>query len=177
MRSTLSSFLVLCFAVTVPARAADAPKELWLYYPTNMLVEKNLDKAQEIWSRAAKAGYTHVLLADSKLSRLPTLDKRYFNNVERAKKIAADLKLALVPALFSVGYSNDLLSNDPNLAEGLPVRDQPFVVAGGQAKPVHDSAVTSFSPRLRQACRTRSAASLISWSNIRTPRIPSGLSL
>jgi len=59
------------------------------------------------------------------------MDKRYFDHVERAKKLAAELKLTLVPAVFSVGYSNDLLSNDPNLAEGLPVRDQAFVVKDG----------------------------------------------
>ena len=131
----LTALLATCLAA--PARAADRqpPAELWLYYPTNLLVEANLDKVQDVWSRAAKAGYTHVLLADSKFARLGTLDKRYFANVDRVKRLAADLKLTLVPALFPVGYSNDLLAADPNLAEGLPVRDQPFVVRDGRAEP------------------------------------------
>jgi hypothetical protein len=114
------------------ARAEE--RQLWLYYPTNLLVEKNLDKLQEVWARAAKAGYTHVLLSDSKFSRLPDMDKRYFDHCERVKRVAAELRLTLVPALFSVGYSNDLLSRDPNLAEGLPVKDALFVVSGGVAK-------------------------------------------
>src|SRR6185436_414726 len=96
---------------------------------------------QEIWGRAAKAGYTHVLLADSKFSRLSEMDSRYFKNVERTKRIAADLKLAIVPAVFSIGYSNDLLSRNPSLAEGLPVKEAPFVVKDGVATLEHDPAV------------------------------------
>jgi len=47
--------LVLSLA---PSRAviAEPPRELWLYYSTNLLVEKNLTQAAEIWGRAAKAG-------------------------------------------------------------------------------------------------------------------------
>ena len=48
-------------------------------------MDKNVDKLEEIWTRAAKAGYTHVLLADSKFSRLKELPRHYFENVERAK--------------------------------------------------------------------------------------------
>lgn len=114
------------------ARAA-APAELWLYYPTNLLVDKNVDKLEEIWTRAAKAGYTHVLLADSKFNRLAELPKQYDKNVDRTKQIAAKLKLTIVPALFPVGYSNELLFNAPNLAEGVPVKDTPFIVHDGKA--------------------------------------------
>ena len=123
----LSTFSLLAAGQETPGR------QLWLYYPTNLLVEKNVDKLQEIWGRAAKAGYTHVLLADSKFSRLGEMDQRYFRNVERVKQTAQQLKLTLVPAVFSIGYSNDLLSRNPNLAEGLPVKDAPFVVKDGVA--------------------------------------------
>ena len=117
------------------ARAAEPPaRQLWIYYPTNLLVDQNIDKLKEIWGRAAAAGYTHVLLADSKFSRLAAMDKRYFANVERTKQIAADLKLTIVPAVFQIGYSNDLLSNDPNLAEGLPVKDALFIVKDNAAR-------------------------------------------
>ncbi|MDB5297340.1 MAG: putative glycosyl hydrolase [Phycisphaerales bacterium] len=120
--------------------AGQPPKELWLYYPTNLQVDANVDKAKDLWGKAAAAGYTHVLLVDSKFARLAQVPDRYFKNVERVKAAAAGLKLTLVPALFDVGYSNNLLGNDPNLAEGLPVRDQPFVVRGGVAEPAPDLA-------------------------------------
>jgi hypothetical protein len=126
---TFALFFALLTILTSQARAQEPPpRQLWLYYPANLLVDKNIDKLQEIWSRAAAAGYTHVLLADSKFSRLSEMDSRYFRNVDRVKKIAADVKLTLVPALFSIGYSNDLLSRNPNLAEGLPVKDALFIV-------------------------------------------------
>ena len=128
--------VVLGLLLTPLAKAQEpAKRELWLYYPTNLLVAENVDKLEQIWARAAKAGYTHVLIADSKFSRLSEMDKRYFDNAERVKGIAKANGLTLVPAVFSVGYSNDLLSMDPNLAEGLPVKDALFVVGDdGTAK-------------------------------------------
>ncbi len=136
MRPVLIAFALLCVLVQVTAQAADERRELWLYYPTNFLVEQNVDKLEPIWERAAKAGYTHVMIADSKFSRLSSMGgnlPRYLKNIERTKAIAAKLNLKLVPAVFSIGYSNDLLGNDPNLAEGIPVKDTPFVVKNGVA--------------------------------------------
>src|SRR4051812_20945284 len=96
---------------------AEAPA-LWLYYATNLQVDAQVDELERVWRRASAAGYSHVLLTDSKFSRLGDLGemtKKYIANVERVKRIAAELKLDIVPALFGVGYSNDLLWHDPNL--------------------------------------------------------------
>jgi hypothetical protein len=134
MRSLFFFCVIVVCGSFVQKTSADEKPELWLYFPTNFLVDKNLDKAKELWTRAAAAGYDHVLIADSKFSRLSMMDKRYFQNCGKAKKLAGELKLQLVPALFSVGYSNDLLGQDPNLAEGLPVKDEPFVVNDGVAE-------------------------------------------
>jgi hypothetical protein len=128
----------------VPAVSAAERPALWFYYATNLQVKENVDKLEPIWKRAAAAGYSVVLLTDSKFSRLGNLGdmtKPYFANVERVKHIAAANKLQIVPALFSVGYSNDLLWSDPNLAEGLPVKDALFVVKDGQARLVPDPPV------------------------------------
>jgi hypothetical protein len=132
-----SLFALSLLAFVASARGADQPRELWLYYPTNLLVEKNVDELEQVWSRAAKAGYTHVMIADSKFSRLGALGDllpRYQKHVDRTKATAAKLNLKLVPAVFSVGYSNDLLSNDPNLIEGIPAKGTPFIVMGGEAR-------------------------------------------
>ena len=110
-----------------------APLQRWIYCSQNLWVDKNMDQLEALFQRAAKAGYTHVLLADSKFSKLGEMDARYFKNVERVKKAAADARLELVPALFSIGYSNDLLWHDPNLIEAMPVQDAPFVVHNGVA--------------------------------------------
>ncbi len=135
-------FLVLCYAE--PVCQAAAPRELWVYCPTNLLVDANVDALQKLWHRAHLAGYTHVLLADSKLARLNELGTNaphYLANLSRTKAVARAEQMQIVPAVFQVGYSNDVLSHDPNLAEGLPVRDALFVVRNGSATLVADPPV------------------------------------
>ncbi|HEV8608208.1 MAG TPA: hypothetical protein VGQ99_22925 [Tepidisphaeraceae bacterium] len=136
---------VLMFSILSGQRALWAePLELWLYYPVNFQPKESIAKLEPIWRRAAKAGYTKVLLADSKFAKLGDLggmERQYFGNVEKAKKLAEELKLELVPAMFDIGYSNNLLWHDPNLAEGLPVKDSLFVVERGEARLVADPPV------------------------------------
>ncbi|HYA36330.1 MAG TPA: hypothetical protein VEF03_11965, partial [Candidatus Binataceae bacterium] len=43
--------------------------------------------------------------------------------------------IRIIPSVFRIGYSNGMLVHDPNLAEGVPVRDAPFVVRGRCAEP------------------------------------------
>lgn len=135
--------LVLLSLANVPASALAAEsRELWLYYPVNLQVAANVDKLEPVWRRAKDAGYTHVLLADSKFYRLGDVTQGYFKNVERVKELASQLDLKLVLSVFSVGYANSLLWHDPNLAEGLPVRGTLFVVGpAGEARIVPDPEV------------------------------------
>src|SRR3954468_11920702 len=143
-----SALVLLACLFAQPASAAEQ-LELWLYYPVNFQPKESISKLEPIWRRAAKAGYTKVLLADSKFAKLGDLggmEKQYFGNVEKAKKLAEELKLELVPAMFDIGYSNNLLWHDPNLAEGLPVKDSLFVVKGGEARLVADPPVV-FAPK------------------------------
>src|SRR5688500_10729264 len=126
------AFILCMLLLAVPSPAA-AALEQWVYVARNLWVDKNVDDLETLLKRAAAAGYTHVLLADSKFGKLGDMDARYFKNIERVKKLAADLKLQIVPAVFPVGYSNDILWHDPNLIEALPVRDALFTVKGGVA--------------------------------------------
>jgi hypothetical protein len=126
-------FLLICLLACACVGQATA-SELWLYCAQNLWVDKNIDELESLFQRASKAGYTHVLLSDSKFAKLGDMDARYFRNVERVKKIAAAARLEIVPTVFPVGYSNDILWHDPNLIEALPVRDALFVVKGGVAR-------------------------------------------
>ena len=102
-----------------------AALEMWLYVFTNLQVDASADELVKLMERASAAGYTHVLLADSKLARLDTLGSnltRYTRNTERVKAAGARLHLEIVPAVFHIGYSNAMLFHDPNLVEGPPVR-------------------------------------------------------
>ncbi len=125
----LSIALGLCLPGSI--RAAE-PLQRWVYCSQNLWVDSNIDSLETLFARAGKAGYTHVLLSDSKFAKLGEMDAHYFRNIERVKRAAATNHLEIVPALFSIGYSNDLLWHDPNLVEALPVKDALFVVEGGQ---------------------------------------------
>ena len=131
---------ILCVLGTLSAAFAET-KERWVYAPANYQVNEQADRIIALMKRAKAAGYTHFLVTDSKFSRVPTLPKHYFANVARVRAAAKDIGIELVPALFNVGYSNDLLSNDPNLAEGLPVKDTLFVVKDSVARHVPDPEV------------------------------------
>jgi len=132
-RTPLALFVVFALVQwAIPAVAA--PAERWVYCAQNLWVDKNIERLEVLFQRAGKAGYTHVLLTDSKFAKLGEMDGRYFRNIERVKKAASDAHLEIVPALFPVGYSNDILWHDPNLIEALPVKEASFVVQNGIAQ-------------------------------------------
>ncbi len=122
--------------------ALGAPLERWVYASVNLLVPAEADRLEALMRRARPLGFTHFLLADSKFMRIPQMDARYAKHVKQIKRVAAEIGIEIVPAVFPVGYSNDLLWSDPNLAEGLPVRDALFVVSNGVARVVADPPVS-----------------------------------
>ena len=115
-------------------RAAEPVARRWVYLQTNLQVRENADKGAEILTRAAQAGYNGVVLADYKLNVLNRVPDQYFLNARQFKKVADELRIEVIPAVAPIGYSDGLLAHDPNLAEGIPVRDATFVVNGGVAK-------------------------------------------
>ncbi|MBK8978429.1 MAG: hypothetical protein IPM29_21215 [Planctomycetes bacterium] len=135
VRSPVAAVLLALVASAPRAQPVIAgPPQLWVYCSFNLWVDANVDTLERLMRRAAAAGYTHVLLADSKLGKLGDMDARYFRNVDRVKHSARELGLEIVPAVFPIGYSESLLWHDPNLAEALPVRDALFVVEDGVAR-------------------------------------------
>src|SRR5262245_1280430 len=121
----------LCLAAGLPVRAdgpAPAYRDRWAYVMTNLQVEKQADDLVRLIERAAGAGYNGVVLADYKLNILDRVPGHYFKNLGRVKEAARAAKVEIIPAVFPIGYSSGLLAQDPNLAEGLPVEDAPFVV-------------------------------------------------
>lgn len=134
--------LVAALAAATACAQPQAMPDRLLYCPTNLQVDENVTKLEGLFERAGAAGYTGVLLADSKFARLGDLPDRYFVNARRVREAARGAGLEIIPAVFPVGYSNDLLWHDPNLAEALPVRDALFVVEGGAASPAPDPPVS-----------------------------------
>jgi hypothetical protein len=139
MKRTLPLILVLFTALSLTKAHA---LERWFYVSQNLWVDQNITNIVALMQRAAAAGYTHMLLSDSKFSRLSTMDSHYFNNLATLKQTATNLNLEIVPAIFPVGYSNDILFNDPNLIEGLPVQNALLVVSNSIAEVQPDPPIT-----------------------------------
>jgi hypothetical protein len=125
--------------------AARAPGQLryrWVYDRHNLLQESALHEVLAIMRRAKAAGYNGMVLADAKLQLLERLQPAYFRNVAVLKQTARELEFELIPMVCPIGYSSGILSHDPNLAEGLPVRDALFAVKEGAANLVADPPVS-----------------------------------
>lgn len=133
MKILAQLFFIVVF--TVSNVCAGEPPFLWFYLSTNMLVEKNVEENIALIRRAGAAGYNGVVLTDSKFWRWDKLPERYRANVKRVRDACRDQGIACFAAVCPMGYSNELLSNDPNLAEGLPVTNAPFIVRDGQLIP------------------------------------------
>ncbi|MFN8221225.1 MAG: carbohydrate binding domain-containing protein [Fimbriimonadales bacterium] len=110
-----------------------------VYLATNLLVDANVERDLALLGRAKKAGYNGVVLTDSKFWRWTDLPERYKQNVSRLRAEMRRLGMECIAAVAPIGYSNDLLSKDPDLAEGLPVEDAPFrATASGTLTPEDD---------------------------------------
>lgn len=116
------------------ADAADKLSLRWLYLQTNLQVAENVAKTEALLRRAAKVGYNGVVLADYKLNILDRVPQHYFQHAEQVKKVCAELQLEIIPTVAPIGYSDGLLAHNPNLAEGIPVKDAPFVVRDGRVR-------------------------------------------
>jgi hypothetical protein len=106
----------------------------WFYHSTNIQVGDNVTAAKALWDRAVASRLNGVNLNDSKFSRPTTLPQRYMDSLVQLRDYARDRRLEIIPGVMPIGYSNGLLFHNPNLASGLPVRQQKFVIDADTAR-------------------------------------------
>jgi hypothetical protein len=124
--------LAIC-AIHINSSHAAETTERWIYASKNLQVDSSVTELESLLKRGHAAGYTHLLLTDSKFARLGDVIDRYFVNARHVRELAQKYEIEIVPAVFSIGYSNDLLFHDPNLVEALPVEKLPLVIKDGVA--------------------------------------------
>ena len=136
MRRALALLALALLALGRPG-FADEPRprydRRWVWVMSNLLVDKEADRVAALVERAGRDGYNGLVLSDYKLNFPGRMPKSYFDHIARVKAAADRAKVEIIPAVFPIGYSNGLLSNDVNLAEGMPVESAPFVVRGREA--------------------------------------------
>jgi hypothetical protein len=134
------SFLALALFGLCPASAAI--NQFWVYKAANLLVDANAAEVVALIERCKACGVTHLLLTDSKFTRLSEMPERYFKNASAVREAAKAAGISIIPTVCPVGYSNDILNKDPNLIEGMPVKNMPLVVKNRMAVLEPDSALT-----------------------------------
>ncbi len=137
--SPLLAFALLATSLIPRSHAAGpAYERRWVWIMANLAVDKEADRVVGLIERAGKAGYNGVVLSDTKFNILGRVQPHYFDHVKRIKAAAEKAGVEIIPSVFPIGYSNPLLANDPNLAEGMPVEGAPYVVRGRVATLVPD---------------------------------------
>ncbi|HEV7278745.1 MAG TPA: hypothetical protein VGN57_00920 [Pirellulaceae bacterium] len=134
--AVLASAIFVCAATDAAAEEKLARR--WVYLQTNLQVKENLVKAEDLLKRAKAAGYNGVVISDFKHNVLDRVPDWYFDHASQFKKLAGELEIEIIPTVASIGYSDGLLVHDLDLAEGIPVREAPFVATNGQAKLASD---------------------------------------
>jgi hypothetical protein len=120
-------------AVAAPPAGGAQFQWRWVYGPCNFQADKSVDELVAMMQRAHKDGYTGLMVNDRKFNQIEGRPENYYRNLKRVRKVADELGLELIPAVADIGYSNGLLAHNPNLAEGLPVKDCEMVVRQGRA--------------------------------------------
>lgn len=126
--------LLLWFSLLLSsvALAQNAPaKHRWFYLQTNFATDANVTHAQELLKRAKAAGYNGMVVTDTKFDFLDRVPLHYFQNVEAVKATAREMGIGIYPVVCNAGYEGGVLSQDPQLAEAISVKDAPFVAHEG----------------------------------------------
>lgn len=144
--------------------AAAAPRRTlayrWVYIQCNLQVDAEVVRLKGILQRAAAAGYNGIVLSDYKFGFLDRVIPVYFQNAQAVLQSAKQLGLKVYTTVCPIGYSNELLVNDPNLAEGLPVREATYRVQGREAILVPSAKASLTNGDFREA----SGNTLVGWS-------------
>lgn len=126
--------------VKSPASAPAIPAgQKWVFAMGNLATDKGKTSLMELARRASKAGYNGFMLGDIKIDKFQLQTEAYIANLKEFRDLCTELKLKFIPCVTPFGYSYVFLSNDPNLAEGMPVRNATFVVKDGLLVPFDDT--------------------------------------
>ncbi|MBM2815421.1 MAG: putative glycosyl hydrolase [Ignavibacteria bacterium] len=129
-------------------RIIDAPqfKNRWMMYSMNFQVPAQTTLAKQYWSEAALYKMNGINVNDFKFNILEGRPKNYYDSLKSAVKFAKDNYLKFKPGVFPFGYSDGILYHNVNLASGLPVSNQQFLIQGDTGKLIQHKDVALSNP-------------------------------
>ncbi len=121
-----------------PLPPTPAQPQLWYLHQSYLAVSNSSEPANSegIIDQAVAAGYTGMALSDDAITRLnePGFDPSMLKTVVT---YAIGKGLTVLPTTDPYGYSNDMVKEDGNLAEGMQVTGTQFTVSGSVLSPVN----------------------------------------
>jgi hypothetical protein len=113
----------------------------WIFSQHNLLVGNSLAALRSISDTMAAYKLNGIQQNDFKYNILQMMIPRYFNNVDTLKWDLVGKNIAVIPGVANIGWSDGILYNDPNLAEGLPAFAT-YIVEGDTGRLIPDPRVT-----------------------------------
>ena len=133
----LAGLVALTLAPRASAGEPEIVPEKLVYISNNFATPKVVESTLALLDQIAKDKYTGIFLTDCKFYRWNEVDPvAYAENLKKIRARCRELNLKVLITVMS--FSTDLLSNEPSLAEGMPVVDAPFVARGGKLVPADD---------------------------------------
>ncbi len=142
MKTGIISFMLAIVMLAASSCGSDSRLPCrWVFVGDgNLSQPADVGRIIQIARTGAEHGLNGMVLGAG-FDRLDLQNEEYFTGLERLKKACGELGVEIIPLIFSAGYGSSVLSHDPNLAAGLPVRDQLFVARNRQARFVSDAPV------------------------------------
>ncbi len=109
---------------------------------SNFQVAANIPPLISLAQRAWSARMNKIAVNDVKFNRLDQVIAQYFVNVATFRAELDRLHLEVIPGVADFGYSEGMLWDNPNLAEGVPVRNARLVVEDGVGRLIPDPGMT-----------------------------------
>lgn len=118
--------------LAIPGAAAVYPDRFVWVFGWGLGKDSDVAEISKVLATAGDAGLNGAVVSFG-LDSLCQRDAAYFRRLEVIQRVCQSNRLELIPSVFSVGYGGGILSHNPNLAEGLPVVNAPFLVTGKEA--------------------------------------------
>ncbi len=128
----LAQVVSLCQAKEYPCR--------WVFVSRSLRSDADVAQIERIVKTGSEHGLNGMVLSAG-LDRLDRQPPEYLDRLRKVREFCEARGVEIIPNIFSVGYGGSVLSYNRNLAAGIPVRDVPFVAAGGEARFVADGPV------------------------------------
>ncbi|MBI5309369.1 MAG: hypothetical protein HZB37_13815, partial [Planctomycetes bacterium] len=113
-----------------------------LFYVSGKLDnDGDVGKICSVVKSAAGAGFNGMVFSSPGLERLGVEFSDYAKRLKEVARVCNENNIEIIPMVFSLNSDESTVFIDKNLAEGLPVKEAPFIVWNGDAVLVPDQSV------------------------------------